>query len=36
MMETNAQYGLAGRVPSVESLKEMIDLAKKLDPVISH
>lgn len=36
MMETNAQYGLAGRVPSVESLKEMIELAKKLDPVISH
>jgi hypothetical protein len=36
MMETNAQYGLAGRVPSVDALKEMIELAKKLDPVISH
>jgi hypothetical protein len=36
MVETNEKFGLAGRVPSVESLKEMIDLAKKLDPIISH
>jgi predicted flap endonuclease-1-like 5' DNA nuclease len=36
MMETNEKFGLAGRVPSVEALKEMIDMAKKLDPVISH
>ncbi len=36
MVETNDKFGLSGRVPSAEELKDMIDLAKKLDPVISH
>jgi predicted flap endonuclease-1-like 5' DNA nuclease len=36
LAETNEQYGLSGRVPSVESLKEMIAFAKTLEPKISH
>lgn len=36
LSETNEQYGLSGRVPSVDSLKEMIAIAKTLEPKISH
>ncbi len=36
LVETNEQYGLSGKVPSVESLKEMIGHAKKLQAKISH
>jgi predicted flap endonuclease-1-like 5' DNA nuclease len=36
LSETNNQYGLSGRVPSVDSLKEMIAIAKTLEPKISH
>lgn len=36
LMETNEKYGLSGRVPSVETIREMIAQAKTLDPVISH
>jgi predicted flap endonuclease-1-like 5' DNA nuclease len=36
LSETNEQYGLSGRVPSVDSLKEMIAFAKTLEPKISH
>lgn len=36
LLETNEKYGLSGKVPSVESLKEMIEYAKKLDTKISH
>ena len=36
LSETNEQYGLSGRVPSLDSLKEMIAIAKTLEPKISH
>jgi predicted flap endonuclease-1-like 5' DNA nuclease len=36
LVETNDQFGLSGRVPSVETIKDMIAQAKGLDPVISH
>jgi predicted flap endonuclease-1-like 5' DNA nuclease len=36
LVETNEKFGLSGRVPALESLKEMIAQAKTLDPVISH
>jgi predicted flap endonuclease-1-like 5' DNA nuclease len=36
LVETNETYGLSGRVPSVENLKEMIASAKTLEPRISH
>jgi hypothetical protein len=36
LVETNDQYGLSGKVPSVDSIKDMIAQAKGLDPVISH
>lgn len=36
LVETNDQYGLSGKVPSIDSIKEMISQAKGLDPVISH
>jgi len=36
LSETNEQYGLSGKVPSLDSLKEMIAIAKTLEPKISH
>jgi hypothetical protein len=36
LIQTNDEFGLSGKVPSVESLKAMIDYAKTLDPRISH
>jgi len=36
LVETNDKYGLSGKVPSVESLKEMISQAKKLESKVSH
>jgi predicted flap endonuclease-1-like 5' DNA nuclease len=36
LMEVNKQFGLTGRVPSTDSLKEMIKEAKKLTPKVSH
>jgi predicted flap endonuclease-1-like 5' DNA nuclease len=36
LVETNEKYGLSGKVPSVDSIKDMIVQAKSLDPVISH
>lgn len=36
LVETNDKYGLSGRVPSLENLKEMIASAKTLEPKISH
>ncbi|HEY8387554.1 MAG TPA: DUF4332 domain-containing protein [Parasegetibacter sp.] len=33
LMEVNSEFGLTGRVPSAESLQEMIQQAKLLDPV---
>jgi predicted flap endonuclease-1-like 5' DNA nuclease len=35
LIETNKKYGLSGKVPSIESLKEMIGHAKKLKAKIS-
>lgn len=36
MIETNETNGLAGSVPSVNMLKDMIEQAKSLTPMISH
>jgi len=36
LMETNEKYGLSGKVPSIESLKEMIANAKKLESKIAY
>ena len=36
LLETNEKYGLSGKVPSIDSLKEMISHAKKLDAKVSH
>ena len=36
LVETNATFGLSGKVPSLESLKDMIGQAKLLEPRISH
>jgi predicted flap endonuclease-1-like 5' DNA nuclease len=36
LVETNDTYGLSGRVPSLENLKEMIASAKTLEPMIRH
>ena len=36
LIETNKQYGLSGKVPSIESLKEMISHAKKLKAKVSN
>lgn len=36
MIETNEANGLADRVPSVNMLKDMIEQAKNLTPMISH
>jgi predicted flap endonuclease-1-like 5' DNA nuclease len=36
LTETNEKYGLSGRVPSLDSLKEMIAAAKKLGQAVFH
>lgn len=36
MLETNNSNGLSGRVPSAEMLKEMIEQAKNLTPMVTH
>ncbi|MFM9911017.1 MAG: DUF4332 domain-containing protein [Chitinophagaceae bacterium] len=36
LTETNNKFGLSGRVPSVESLKQMIEIAKTLEAKVSH
>lgn len=36
LVETNDKFGLSGKVPSVDSLKEMIEFAKTLDGKVSH
>jgi predicted flap endonuclease-1-like 5' DNA nuclease len=36
LQETNEQYGLSGRVPSIDSLKEMIADATTLEARIKH
>jgi predicted flap endonuclease-1-like 5' DNA nuclease len=36
LTETNEKLGVSGRVPSLESLKEMIAFAKTLPPKVSH
>ena len=36
LVETNEKYGLSGKVPSVDSLQEMIAHAKELQAVVTH
>jgi len=36
LVATNEKFGLSGRVPAVDTLKEMIANAKKLEAVITH
>jgi predicted flap endonuclease-1-like 5' DNA nuclease len=36
LVETNDQFGLSGKVPGAESLQEMIDQAKTLEPKVFH
>jgi predicted flap endonuclease-1-like 5' DNA nuclease len=36
LVETNEKFGLSGRVPSLDSLKDMISQAKILEPSVSH
>ena len=36
LVETNDQYGLSGRVPSLDALQEMIGIAGTLEPRISY
>lgn len=36
LTETNEKFGLSGRVPSVEKLREMIEIAKALKSKVSH
>lgn len=36
MLEVNKQYGLSGKVPATESLKDMIDQAKKMEQRVFH
>jgi predicted flap endonuclease-1-like 5' DNA nuclease len=36
MLEVNNQYGFTGRVPSVETLSQMIEQAKKMDQQVFH
>ena len=36
LIETNEKYGLSGRVPSLDSLTDMISDAKTLVPKITH
>jgi predicted flap endonuclease-1-like 5' DNA nuclease len=34
--EVNAAKGLSGRIPPIDALKEMIETAKGLEPMVSH
>ena len=36
MLEVNEKFGLSGKVPSVESLTDMIEQAKKMDQRVFH
>jgi len=36
MLEVNAEFGLTGRVPSEESLHQMIEQAKKMEQKVFH
>jgi hypothetical protein len=36
LVETNEKFGLSGKVPSLDSLKNMISQAKTLEPTVSH
>jgi predicted flap endonuclease-1-like 5' DNA nuclease len=36
LVETNDQYGLSGKVPSLDSLKAMVAQAKTMDRKITH
>lgn len=36
MLEVNNQFGLSGRMPSVETLSQMIEQAKKMDQKVFH
>ena len=36
LMEINASRHLVGRLPSVEQLRELIETAKRLDPVVTY
>jgi len=36
LVETNEKFGLSGRVPSLDSLKDMIRQAKTLESTVSH
>jgi predicted flap endonuclease-1-like 5' DNA nuclease len=36
LVETNNQFGLSGKVPGADSLQEMIDQAKTLEPKVFH
>lgn len=36
LSETNEKFGLSGRVPSIDSLKEMIAIAKTLEAKVFH
>lgn len=36
LLETNEKFSLSGRVPSLDSIKDMINQAKTLEPKVSH
>ena len=36
MLEVNEKFGLSGKVPSADSLKDMIEKAKQLDQKVFH
>jgi predicted flap endonuclease-1-like 5' DNA nuclease len=36
LLETNEKFGLSGRVPAIDSLKEMIEQAKSLEAIVTH
>ncbi len=36
LVEVNEQFNLSGRVPSADSLQDMIEQAKALPPAVSH
>jgi len=36
LVETNEKFGLSGKVPSLDSLKDMISQAKTLESTVSH
>jgi predicted flap endonuclease-1-like 5' DNA nuclease len=36
LVETNEKFGLSGKIPSIDSLSQMIEQAKKLESRVSH